>query len=312
MSSSSSPCAACKLLRRKCTQGCVFAPYFPPDQPAKFANVHKVFGASNVTKLLNDLQPDQREDAVNSLAYEAEARLRGAPPPVYGCVAYISILQLRIKQVREQIVEARKELAAYIGPTAFAPLVAAAPHPHQHYLPSAAAEAHGQYHLPGTMGVPIAGGSFTHQVQHQMAGLQVQHPQHHHHLLHHQQQMVNAQHMASAVEVARDPNMERILRARQVAYAQANATTVAVEAPSGSLNADAFHGGSFLLHHQQQSSAQTEPAMALPFRVEPPPPQPSSGHSHDEVSQQQHHHHPHHHRHHHHTDGTDERFFRLL
>uniref|UniRef100_A0A0D3FL92 LOB domain-containing protein n=1 Tax=Oryza barthii TaxID=65489 RepID=A0A0D3FL92_9ORYZ len=75
MSSSSSPCAACKLLRRKCTQGCVFAPYFPPDQPAKFANVHKVFGASNVTKLLNDLQPEQREDATEpamALPYHME------------------------------------------------------------------------------------------------------------------------------------------------------------------------------------------------------------------------------------------------
>lgn len=47
-----SPCAACKLLRRRCTQECLFAPYFPADEPQKFANVHKVFGASNVNKLL--------------------------------------------------------------------------------------------------------------------------------------------------------------------------------------------------------------------------------------------------------------------
>lgn len=46
------PCAACKLLRRRCAAGCVFAPYFPPGEPHKFANVHKVFGASNVSKLL--------------------------------------------------------------------------------------------------------------------------------------------------------------------------------------------------------------------------------------------------------------------
>ncbi|KAL0358739.1 UNVERIFIED_CONTAM: protein ASYMMETRIC LEAVES 2 [Sesamum angustifolium] len=89
-SSSTSPCAACKFLRRKCQPECVFAPYFPPDQPQKFANVHKVFGASNVTKLLNELQPHQREDAVNSLAYEADMRLRD---PVYGCVGVISLLQ---------------------------------------------------------------------------------------------------------------------------------------------------------------------------------------------------------------------------
>lgn len=47
-----SPCAACKLLRRRCVQDCIFAPYFPADEPQKFATVHKVFGASNVSKLL--------------------------------------------------------------------------------------------------------------------------------------------------------------------------------------------------------------------------------------------------------------------
>ncbi|CAN6328226.1 unnamed protein product, partial [Urochloa humidicola] len=46
-----SPCAACKFLRRKCQPDCVFAPYFPPDNPQKFVHVHRVFGASNVTKI---------------------------------------------------------------------------------------------------------------------------------------------------------------------------------------------------------------------------------------------------------------------
>nr|GMD67400.1 LOB domain-containing protein 4-like [Ipomoea batatas] len=50
--SAASPCAACKLLRRRCAKDCVFAPYFPADEPHKFASVHKVFGASNVNKLL--------------------------------------------------------------------------------------------------------------------------------------------------------------------------------------------------------------------------------------------------------------------
>ncbi|KAK7823328.1 lob domain-containing protein 36 [Quercus suber] len=120
MSSSNSPCAACKFLRRKCTQECVFAPYFPPDQPQKFANVHKVFGASNVAKLLNELNAAQREDAVNSLAYEAEARLRD---PVYGCVGLISILQHRLKQVQTDLYNAKKELATYIGPQAMLPIL---------------------------------------------------------------------------------------------------------------------------------------------------------------------------------------------
>ncbi|KAH7566533.1 hypothetical protein ACOSP7_023069 [Xanthoceras sorbifolium] len=120
MSSSNSPCAACKFLRRKCTQECVFAPYFPPDQPKKFAMVHKVFGASNVAKLLNELSANLREDAVNSLAYEAETRLRD---PVYGCVGLISILQHRLKQVQSDLYNAKKELSTYIGPQAMMPIL---------------------------------------------------------------------------------------------------------------------------------------------------------------------------------------------
>ena len=46
------PCAACKLLRRRCAQECPFSPYFSPHEPHRFASVHKVFGASNVSKML--------------------------------------------------------------------------------------------------------------------------------------------------------------------------------------------------------------------------------------------------------------------
>ncbi|PPS04761.1 hypothetical protein GOBAR_AA15892 [Gossypium barbadense] len=124
-SSSNSPCAACKFLRRKCQPECVFAPYFPPDQPQKFVNVHKVFGASNVTKLLNELHPSQREDAVNSLAYEADMRLRD---PVYGCVGVISLLQHQLRQLQMDLSCAKSELSKYqsLGITGHAGLIAAA------------------------------------------------------------------------------------------------------------------------------------------------------------------------------------------
>ncbi|KAL5227193.1 hypothetical protein ABZP36_015458 [Zizania latifolia] len=105
-----SPCAACKFLRRKCLPGCVFAPYFPPEEPQKFANVHKVFGASNVTKLLNELLPHQREDAVSSLAYEAEARVKD---PVYGCVGAISVLQRQVHRLQKELDAAHAELLRY-------------------------------------------------------------------------------------------------------------------------------------------------------------------------------------------------------
>ncbi|KAA8542263.1 hypothetical protein F0562_023601 [Nyssa sinensis] len=109
-SSYNSPCAACKFLRRKCMPGCIFAPYFPPEEPQKFANVHKIFGASNVTKLLNELPPHQRDDAVNSLAYEAEARVRD---PVYGCVGAITFLQRQVERLQKELDAANADLIHY-------------------------------------------------------------------------------------------------------------------------------------------------------------------------------------------------------
>ncbi|KAL8161053.1 hypothetical protein V2J09_012542 [Rumex salicifolius] len=87
-----SPCASCKLLRRRCAKDCIFAPYFPSDDPHKFAIVHKVFGASNVSKIL---------------VYEATARLRD---PVYGCVGAISYLQDQVSQLQMQLAVAQAEI----------------------------------------------------------------------------------------------------------------------------------------------------------------------------------------------------------
>ncbi len=92
--SSGAPCGACKFLRRKCVRGCVFAPYFRAEQgAAKFAAVHKIFGASNVAKLLLHIPLPRRCDAVITISYEAQARLSD---PVYGCVATIFALQQQV------------------------------------------------------------------------------------------------------------------------------------------------------------------------------------------------------------------------
>lgn len=94
MTSSSSPCGACKFLRRKCAADCIFAPYFCSDQgPARFAAIHKVFGASNVSKLLLHVPVPDRCEAVGTIGYEAQARIKD---PVYGCVAHIFTLQQQV------------------------------------------------------------------------------------------------------------------------------------------------------------------------------------------------------------------------
>ncbi|KAJ0509795.1 putative transcription factor AS2-LOB family [Helianthus annuus] len=101
-----SPCGACKFLRRKCTPDCIFAPYFCSEQgPARFASIHKVFGASNVSKLLHHVAVADRCEAVVSIAYEAQARIKD---PVLGCVAHIFALQQQVQTMR--VIKSKKKL----------------------------------------------------------------------------------------------------------------------------------------------------------------------------------------------------------
>ncbi|XP_058111109.1 LOB domain-containing protein 29-like [Magnolia sinica] len=101
MSSHGSSCGACKFLRRKCIHGCIFAPYFCHDEgAAHFAAIHRIFGASNVSKLLSHLPVHCRSEAAITISYEAQARVRD---PIYGCVAHIFALQQQVANLQEEI-----------------------------------------------------------------------------------------------------------------------------------------------------------------------------------------------------------------
>ncbi|XP_050210785.1 LOB domain-containing protein 1-like [Mercurialis annua] len=102
-----SPCAACKILRRRCVDKCILAPYFPPTEPYKFTIAHRVFGASNIIKFLQELPESQRADAVSSMVYEANARIRD---PVYGSAGAICQLQKQVNDLQAQLAKAQAEV----------------------------------------------------------------------------------------------------------------------------------------------------------------------------------------------------------
>ena len=100
-------CAACKYQRRKCAADCPLAPYFPPDQPKKFLNVHRLFGVSSILRILRHVDPDRREDAVKSIVYEADTREKD---PVHGCLGVIQVLQEQVKKLKQELALAREQL----------------------------------------------------------------------------------------------------------------------------------------------------------------------------------------------------------
>lgn len=77
-------CAACKHQRKKCHEGCTLAPYFPAERCREFQAVHKIFGVSNVTKMVKNVREEDRRRAVDSLVWEACCRQKD---PVLGAYA---------------------------------------------------------------------------------------------------------------------------------------------------------------------------------------------------------------------------------
>ncbi|GLJ18157.1 hypothetical protein SUGI_0320820 [Cryptomeria japonica] len=107
MSRTVSPCAACKVQRRKCGDKCLLAPYFPPNDPQKFFVVHKLYGASNIAKILRDIPAEKRADTVTSLVYEASVRVND---PIYGCTGAICRLQKQVLHLQSQLETTKAEL----------------------------------------------------------------------------------------------------------------------------------------------------------------------------------------------------------
>lgn len=104
-------CAACKYQRRKCSSDCPLAPYFPSNQSKMFQNVHRLFGVSNITKILGNLETkDQKEDAMKSIIYESDMRERF---PVYGCSTIICQLRLQLHHALEELRYVYSQLEIY-------------------------------------------------------------------------------------------------------------------------------------------------------------------------------------------------------
>ncbi|XP_048434806.1 LOB domain-containing protein 22-like [Pyrus x bretschneideri] len=96
----SKACAACKYQRRKCTQTCELASYFPASRFVEFVNAQHTFGMSNIEKILATVEPDQRPAAAETILFEGNIWRNN---PSVGCLGVTRFL-------REQVDFHKKEL----------------------------------------------------------------------------------------------------------------------------------------------------------------------------------------------------------
>lgn len=103
-------CAACKYQRRKCAPDCILAPYFPHDKQRQFLNAHKLFGVSNINKIIKYLDPPLKDQAMRTIIFQSDMR---ANDPVGGCYKYIQDLQAQIEYCKAELDLVHQQLALF-------------------------------------------------------------------------------------------------------------------------------------------------------------------------------------------------------
>ncbi|WCJ30867.1 LOB domain-containing protein 2 [Euphorbia peplus] len=92
-------CASCKHQRKKCAEDCVLAPYFPAARSREFQAVHRVFGVSNVAKLVKSVREEDRKSVADSLVWEACCRQND---PILGPLGEFRKIQEELKLFKAQ------------------------------------------------------------------------------------------------------------------------------------------------------------------------------------------------------------------
>ena len=101
-------CAACKHQRNKCAPDCILAPYFPHGSEPEFLNAYKLYGVRNMTKIVENLSDEERNDAMKSIIFESNMR---AANPITGCCRMIQELILQIRYYRDELQLTLQQLA---------------------------------------------------------------------------------------------------------------------------------------------------------------------------------------------------------
>lgn len=106
-SNSASKCASCRHQRRRCPNDCIFRPYFPLRKQEEFESARRIFGVSNMERMLRSLEVQDRAKAVESMIWEASCWSKDSINGPLGCLKRLIDSERQAKQENQLL---RKQL----------------------------------------------------------------------------------------------------------------------------------------------------------------------------------------------------------
>ncbi|KAF7143868.1 hypothetical protein RHSIM_Rhsim05G0020100 [Rhododendron simsii] len=104
-------CAACKHQRKRCDSDvCPLAPYFPAGKSKEFQNVHRIYGVSNLIRILHSVPEHLRHKTVETIILEATMRKEF---PVSGSLAVQAQTRALIREYEKELEFVKKQIAFF-------------------------------------------------------------------------------------------------------------------------------------------------------------------------------------------------------
>ncbi|KAJ6377241.1 hypothetical protein OIU76_026251 [Salix suchowensis] len=106
-SNSANKCASCRHQRRRCPTDCIFRPYFPLRKQIEFESARRIFGISNMERMLRNLGVQDRANSVESIIWEATCWSKDSINGPLGCLKRLIDSERQAKQENQLL---RKQL----------------------------------------------------------------------------------------------------------------------------------------------------------------------------------------------------------
>lgn len=104
-------CAACKHQRKRCDSDvCPLAPYFPANKSEEFRNVHRIYGVTNLIRILHSVPEHLRHRTAETLILEAAMRKEF---PVSGSLAVQAQTRVLIHEYEKELEFVKKQIAFF-------------------------------------------------------------------------------------------------------------------------------------------------------------------------------------------------------
>ncbi|KAF9672409.1 hypothetical protein SADUNF_Sadunf11G0038700 [Salix dunnii] len=106
-SNNANKCASCRHQRRRCPTDCIFRPYFPLRKQVEFESARRIFGVSNMERMLRNLGVQDRAKSVESMIWEATCWSKDSINGPLGCLKRLIDSERQAKQENQLL---RKQL----------------------------------------------------------------------------------------------------------------------------------------------------------------------------------------------------------